>query len=614
MKPLPLVHPSLLLCLASFLGGLILVSPRPLLAQEEAVAEPEASAADKEESAAGKAKPKLKIKVATIEVTGILAEGPSSDDLFGQNEPKLSKMLARLQKAAEDQKVKSVILRLRGAAMGRGTLHELRRGIHDLKASGKPVIASLEMGLLSDYLLACACDRITMPESGSLILPGIRAELTFYKNLFAKLDIEPDMIQVGDFKGAAEPYMREKMSDEFRRQFSVVLDDFYAQMVETIARERGLSQQRVEQLIDEGMFSAEEALTAGLIDEVAYEADWRDELLGGSDQHELELVEDYAEKKVDTDFSGMAGLVKLLDLFSGGDSRAKRSKRQKIAVVYALGVIMPGESSNSLLSGSTMGSDTMIEALREASEDETVAAIVLRVDSPGGSALASDLIWNEIQRIEKPVVASMGNVAASGGYYISMSCDQIFAEPGTLTGSIGVVGGKLAMGGLLEKLGVTTDVISRGKHSGMFSINEKFTPSERAVVQRSMEEVYRQFTEKAAAGRNMEREELLKLAGGRVWTGRQALENGLVDQLGTLDDAVKAAQQLGGMDAEDDPERMILPEPKSVFEELFGTSVQAPQVDFVPEPLRRRIQRLKTLESLLSEPSLTVLPYDFQLQ
>jgi len=231
---------------------------------------------------------------------------------------------------------------------------------------------------------------------------------------------------------------------------------------------------------------------------------------------------------------------------------------------------MTGKSKSGMFGGESMGSTTIVEALRKANDDKNVVAVVLRVDSPGGSALASDLIWHQTQTLKKPLVASMGDVAASGGYYISMGAKKIIASPSTITGSIGVVGGKLAIKGLLDKVGITTEVIERGKNSGIFSSSGKFTESQREVVTKMMEDMYGQFTAKAADGRHMPVEKLRKLAGGRVYSGRQAKENGLVDQLGTLHDAIVEAKKLAGLGADEEVKIEVLPEPTNFFEALFG--------------------------------------------
>ena len=396
------------------------------------------------------------------------------------------------------------------------------------------------------------------------------------------------------------------------QQFELVIDDLYAQMTDMIAADRNLPVEKVRELINQGLFTATDAQQAGLIDVVAYRDQWHD-IFDCSDDN-FEIVEKYAKKKVDTDFSGMTGFLKMLDLFSGGSGRKRASKHKRIALVIATGVIMPGNSGASLLGGQVMGSETIVRALHKANEDDTVGAIVLRVDSPGGSALASDMIWREIRQIEKPIVASMGDIAASGGYYISMGCDKIYAEPGTMTGSIGVVGGKIAIGKLMDRVGVTTEVISRGKNSGIFSSQSPFSDSERAAWMKLLEDIYRQFTEKAAAGRKMDVEKLRELAGGRIWTGRQAQQNGLVDELGTLADAIAAAEKMAEIDPDKAGSLLILPEPKSFLELMFESGNIAAPLQNMSPTIAKELGDLAVLSRLFREPTLLMLPYQVQIR
>lgn len=553
-----------------------------------------------------------RVTVVSLGVAGGLAEGVSPPGLFGELQQNLRDTLSRLERAADDDDVSAVVLRLRNPDIGRGKLNELRTAIRKVRRSGKRVYADLQFATAGDYLLACACDRIVMPESGTLMLNGVRAELMFYQQLFDKLGVQADMLQVGDFKGAAEPYTRSKMSEPFRRQYELLIDDLFDQMVDTIATDRQLNREQVEEVIDRGLLTADEARKTGLIDDVAYEDELQQALGKSLRADSLRIVRDYGRKKVDTDFSGMTGMFKLIELMTGGTSSTRESRQEKIAVVYAVGAIMTGRSQTDLFGSQTLGCDTIIEALKTAEADDTVAGIVLRIDSPGGSALASDLIWRQIQNCKKPIVASMGDVAASGGYYIAMGCDEIVAEPGTLTGSIGVVGGKIAVGGLMEKVGVTTDVISRGKNSGMFSSTDRFSESEREAFRKSMEVIYDQFTSKAAEGRGMDVERLKELAGGRVWTGRQAEQKGLVDSLGTLDNAVQRARQLAGLDEDDETDLLILPKPKNFFEQLF----EGPEAS-LGTPLPKQLITLlgpnaadaQLAYRLLQEPMLMWLPY-----
>jgi protease-4 len=277
-----------------------------------------------------------------------------------------------------------------------------------------------------------------------------------------------------------------------------------------------------------------------------------------------------------------------------------------------------------------MGSTTICDAIRKAKADKDVKAIVLRIDSPGGSALASDLIWHETQDLGKPLVASMSDVAASGGYYIAMGADKIYATPGTITGSIGVVGGKLAVHGLYDKIGISTETIERGRNSGLFSSSEKFTDSERDVIKSSMEDMYRQFTEKAAKGRHMPVEKLRALAGGRVYTGRQALGNGLVDQLGTLDDAIDQAKQLAGIGKDEKVTIETLPEPTNFLESLFGDMDSEEDTQFSPAlgklgvslgslnsispELAGMLRKANRLRAVFDRPTALVMPFDLEIR
>ncbi len=569
-------------------------------------------------------KPAVAAKPATswaqIELKGAYPEGASMPGLFGAARESLITGLSRLEQVANDGAVGGVMLRIDNPSLGWAKAHEFRTVIGKLRAKGKKVIAVLDDASTQDFLVASACDQIMMPESGSVMMLGLRAEVTFYKNLFDKLGVKADMMQVGEYKGAAEPYSRSEMSPAFREEMEAVLDDYFDQIVSTIAKDRKLAREDVVKAIDNGPHTAKAAKDLGLIDRLAYEDEVKALIkteFGGE-----KLVPKYGKKKIDTDFSGFGGMVKMMNLMMGIEPRQPKSKNPVIAVVHVSGAIMTGKSSADLFGDEVVGSDTIIEAVRKADADDSVKAIVLRVDSPGGSALASDLIWRAIQQCKKPTIASMGNTAASGGYYVSMACDKIMAEPGTLTGSIGVVGGKIALGGLYDKVGVTTSVISRGKNSGALSGLAPFSDTERAAMKKLMTDIYDQFTKKAADSRQMPQPELEKLARGRVYTGQQALKLKLVDELGTLDDAIVQAKVLAGLKAEDKVDRMLLPKAANPFESLFGPidleDAQAPAIaqdafattiqKLAPE-LAREFGALSVLRMLSTEQRLTVLPF-----
>jgi protease-4 len=489
---------------------------------------------------------------------------------FGDMKLDLKEAVSRIDKAAADKSISGAILDIREPELGRGKIQELRGAIQRFRATGKKMYAVMDSASPAAYLVACACNEIVIPETGEVELPGIHAEATFYKGLLGKLGIEADFIHLGDYKGYAEPYTREKFSEPVRENMTALIDGLYDEMVTTIVKDRPLSVSQVKEIIDTGLLTATRAKELGLIDRVAYADTLRDDLAKTYGTDEVAYVKNYGQKKVDADFSGPMGFLKLMQTMMGGDEASHHDHGQKIAVVYAVGSITTGKSAAEALGDATMGSTTICEAIRTAKEDKDVKAVVLRIDSPGGSALASDLIWHEAQGLGKPLVASMGDVAASGGYYIAMGADKIYATPGTITGSIGVVGGKLAVHGLYDKVGISTETIERGRNSGLFSSSDKFTDSEREVIKGTMEDMYRQFTEKAAKGRHMPVEKLRELAGGRVYTGRQALSNGLVDQLGTLDDAIDKAKELAGIDKDAKVTIETLPEPTNFLESLFG--------------------------------------------
>ena len=520
--------------------------------------------------------------------------------------------------------MKGLLLRFRDLAVGPGKANELRAAIKTFRESGKTVVAYLESGSNVDYWVATGADRIVMPDAGSLMLTGLAAEVTFFKGLFDKLGVQADYLQVGEYKGAAEPFTRTEMSPEFREELTAVLTDEFELLVRAIADGRGIDADAARSKINDGPYTAREAIEAGLVDELAYPDQIEAEIAKAIGVEKVEVDDEYGEPEPE-DYSGLAGLMKLMQELSGQGAKKAESDRPKIAVIYASGVIQVGKSSAaSILGESVMGSDTVVKQLEKAEKDETVKAIVLRVDSPGGSALASDLIWRAVVESEKPIVASMSDTAASGGYYISMGCDRIIAEPGTLTGSIGVVGGKFALGGLLEKVGVTTDTVRVGDNGAIFSPFSPFNDEQEAAVRAMMEETYRQFVGKAAKGREMEFDALEDLAGGRIYSGRQAKQIGLVDELGTLDAAIAAARDLAGLKPDEDVELMTLPESKSIFEELSESlddlGIRSPSVTVnvelpLPEPVRAMAVRAERFRRLLErEPAAVILPFEVQIR
>jgi len=508
--------------------------------------------------------------IAHLRLAGSLPDGVGQGGLLADVAPHLHRIVERLDKAASDKRVKGVVLSIESPDLGRARADELRAAVARLRKAGKPVSAHLVGSAPVHYMVALACDTITMPPAATLEITGVRTEVMFFKDLLDKLGVQAEILQVGEFKGAGEPLTRSSMSPQLRAQYESFVGDLFEQLVERIAADRRLAPEKVRELIDTGVFTPDAAREAGLIDAVGYEDEVAAALAKKVELPEPKIVRDYAERKMDNDFSGIGGLVKLVEMLSGQKQSTATGKGRQVAIVHVTGEIAEGKGRDDLLAGGSAGSDTIIEAIRTAARDDKVAAIVLRIDSPGGSALASDLIWREAERTKKPVVASLSDTAASGGYYIAVAADRIVAAPGTLTGSIGVVGGKITVGGALERYGVHTDVVSKGKNAGWLSMQSPFTAAEREAFLGTMRDVYRLFTSKVAAGRKLDPAKLDALAEGRVFTGRMAKEAGLVDRLGTLDDAIDEARKLAGLDAGENLERVLLPEPRGLFDDLFG--------------------------------------------
>ena len=512
-------------------------------------------------------------KVAHIRIAGSITDGN-----VGPESPKADTNLLvireRILKAADDASIKALFLELDGIECGFALVDEIQEAMDSFRKKGKKILAYTASGESKDVLIGVCADEFWMPESAWMMLLGVRSEVYFYKEILDLLGVRADFLKVGDFKSAVEPYTRTSLSEPAKRQMAEMLDDFYDRsIVERVVKARSakrLSLEKVRATIDRAPLTARAAVEAGLVDKVGYVAGAKDHAREWAGGATAEVVADYGKVKAEEiDFSNPFSLLKALS-----PPKAKAGKQPRIAVIFAVGEIDTGKSGAGL-SGSKVGSDTIVEAIRQADEDPTVKGIVLRVDSPGGSALASDLMWAELKRCKKPVVASMGGVAASGGYYIAMAAKRIFADPSTITGSIGVFGGKLAYGPVLKRVGLHTEVISRGANAGVLSGSDPFSDSERNAMTVLIESTYGQFLAKALEGRqeagkkDFTLEKMKSLAGGRVWTGRQAFENGLVDELGSLENAIAWVRDQSDLPRDKKPELLKLPKPRNVIEDLL---------------------------------------------
>jgi len=514
--------------------------------------------------------------VLMVRVTGGLQE-VEPGGVLGQlleSPPTVRSLTDSLRKAKVDRRVTGVIIRPAGTAALWAKVQEVRDAIVDFRTSGKPIIAYLEQGGEQEYYLASACDKVFLMPTASLDLTGIATYELFLRGTLDKIGAYPDALHVGEFKTASNIYTEKTYTPSHREMAESLNRDLYDQLVAGIADRRHKSEDEVRSLIDHGPFLPEDAVRAGLIDDVAYEDELDDKVQLGSGTPRFLPLRDY--KHVPARSLGL-------------------NKGPRIAVLYAVGVISTGESSND--GAQVLGSDTIVQQLRKIRADDSIRAIVLRIDSPGGSAIASDVIWREVMltRAVKPVIASMSDVAASGGYYIAMPAHQIVAEPATLTGSIGVVMVKFVIDGTLDKLGMNMEQVTDGRFADMYSPVRPFSPEERKKVEEQMQATYEAFVEKAAAGRQTTPERIDSIAQGRVWTGQQAKELGLVDELGGLSRAVALAKARASIAEDAEVELVIYPQPKS-FYELF----QAPFGAETPAMMRALLGRQegKAVEAL----------------
>ena len=495
------------------------------------------------------------------------------DDVFAQllgRRDTVGSVVDALRKAKVDDRIRAVVLVPPIQPSLWGKIQEIRRAVLDFRESDKPIVAYLEYGGGQAYYLATAADRILLTPTSPLDLVGVASYDLFLRDALDKVGVYPDMLTAGDYKTASNLYEETTFTPEHREMSESLNRDFYNQLVEGIAEGRAMTEAMVRDLIDEGPFLASEAVNQGLIDGVVYE----DELIAG-----LRLGD---KDPPQVDFT----------LYRQGDPGSLGLNRgPNIAVVYAEGGINLGSSGVDLEGTMVMGSRTIVQAIRAARNDDSIRAIILRIDSPGGAAIAADLIWREVMlaSADKPVIASMSDLGASGGYYIATPAHAIVAQPGTLTGSIGVFGGKFALGGTFEKLGVNMEAVSDGKQAELYSPVTPFSSEGRAEMQAQMDAIYERFLKTVADGRGMTRNAVHAVGQGRVWTGRQARANNLVDELGGLRRAVELAKEYAGIDADLEVTLVAYPRPMTFFEALSGSFAirSAVAAGWLPSPYAR---------------------------
>ena len=528
-----------------------------------------------------------------VEMYGDLLEydppGGIMSQLVDSDVETLQRILDNLEKAAVDDRIEGVIFKVAaGNSVGTAMLQEIRGAIRRVQDTDKKVLVWAESFDRQDYLLLAACDEVLVPPTAYIGFTGFSSETLHVKRAFDKLGIKPNIHKIKDYKSAAETVIREDMSEPAREMRGWIMDEMWETLLETLAADRGFDEEKIVELMQHAYFTADEALDSGLIDRIAY---W-DELeteLKGADEDALRSVSqgryaDVLRSKLDLD----------------GD--------KTIAVIHAQGMIIGRRNDVNPLLGLTMGHESIIAEFRRARLDEDVAAIVFRVDSRGGDALASDLMGHEVEITVgvKPVVVSMVNVAASGGYHISYRASKIVANPMTITGSIGSISGKFNMKGFYEKLGITFDHVERGPMATIKSDLRDFTSEERARFEENHWNGFNNWLRDVAEHRDMSFEDAEKLAHGRVWTGRQAVANGLVDEIGDLKHAIELAGQLAGIPADEQVTVEHFPKQKGLLESLMsGDNAAATAAHWIVYRMIRE-DVAETLDFVVQHPDLAM--------
>jgi len=558
--------------------------------------------------------------VLVLKVEGSMPDYVNADDLtsrfFGGQADSLSNLLLQLRKAKADKRVGAVMLDTGMIEGGWAKAEEIRDAVADLRKSGKPVYAYMEFGDDKAYYIATAAERVYVPPIGDLFINGLAAESMHFRGTFDKLGIYWDSYQIEKYKTAPEQFTRKDMSEGEKETLNSLLDEIYNRYKANVAEARHMSPDDFEALINNAPHNAVDAQQAGLIDGAIYREDVENELkkrLGYKDDEKLHKISMAEYRRVSPDSLG---------LNQGGD---------EVAVIFASGDIVPGKSSGGSFGGDqTIGSDTVVKAINDARDDKNVKAIVLRVDSPGGVTYPSDFILKAVEEAkkQKPVVVSMSDLAASGGYYISMGASKIVAEPLTLTGSIGVFAYKPVVKGFYDWIGVTSEYVTRGKNAGLYRETDPFNDDERKKFHSMLDHFYwDEFLPKVAEGRHFPNVEAVnEIARGRVWTGAQGKDRGLVDEFGGLDRAVEVAKELAKIPADKQVRRVVYPEPRTLFQQIFGggeeedsASIRAEQqraafINSMPREMRPVLRQAAMFDHFEQGSTLAIMPYELKIE
>lgn len=470
-------------------------------------------------------------------------------------------ILRTLETARNEKSIRAILLVVKNSHIGWGQIEEIHNELKRFHETGKRSLAYLEQGDNKAYYLACGAQEVYLAPAGTLELVGVRAEILYFKNLLAYLGIHPQLFSLGAYKSAAEIFTRENMSEANREMTAAILGDLQVRFNEKVAASRRLTTARAQELMDTGPFSAGQALQVGLVDGLNYE-DQMQQILEKS----IPGIQHYPDAR--------------LRFREGWIKRLLTLRRPQIALIVAEGIITSGESRRSRGRNPFLGSETLVGFLRDVRKRKKIKAVVVRINSPGGSALASDLIWRELKLTDekKPVIVSFSNMAASGGYYIAAAGRRIFSLPATLTGSIGIISGKFNLSELFKKIGITVDSLDLGRHAGYLSPSRPFQEEEARLLQEQMREFYEEhFLKKVSEARRQPVDAVRALAEGRVWTGNQAKTRGLLDEIGGFAEAIEAARQEAKIPAQQKV-RLLRYRKKRSWRELFAI----PGVESIP--------------------------------
>jgi protease-4 len=478
-------------------------------------------------------------KTGDISLGGDFTEEPRQRPILGAGKKSFLELISALHNGATDPRITSLLIKFDNMNLDFASAQEIRNALSEYRSNGKKVTVFMTQGGNLAYYLASVSDAIYMDPTGLLELKGLAATAQFYKGTMDKLGIKAEVVRTGPHKTYGDTFTDSTLSPEAREQIDWLLDDLYSQFVEGISTGRRILPEKIKELIDHGPYTAQDAYKAGLIDGLKH----YDELSGEGENGAFTPHTD------------------LLRFYGVDDYNPRWSEPKKLAVVYADGTIMTGKSGTSLLEGKTVGSSTLAGAIKKIRNDHSIKGVVFRVNSPGGDVFAAEEIYRQLELIKgkKPLVVSMGGVAASGGYYISCPGDEIIASPGTITGSIGVVMGKPDLSGFYSKIGIHSETLKRGEHADIRSTSRPSTPEELALVEKMLWEYYDDFLNKVSTWRQIETDSVNAIGQGRVWTGRQAKDRGLVDTFGGIWDALDQVRQKAQIDPEDKLELEIFP-------------------------------------------------------